>query len=573
MTRHTVVQMSENLYRIKPRLINGSLTTKEALMVQELLFEKRAQSYAPVSGIQEKAMNEGLDVTYTVDHMIIPGLEKVVKVQPSRVPIDPTYYAAGKTSVRVGSDLLACFLGALTKFEKDIVPSMPMDSFTSRGYVSMKNPQFIHALIPMMRDCGILENRDPNTGCKGREWVFHIMRQLQRTPEVPYAYIHTYVCVKLFGLVTWTGTSFRVQDDLKDFFFVNSCKTDLYPQSVFWKGPLPKGCRVCFNSQSPTPAETYKAASESLAFRGGVGSAVGCLLLSADSWGFPTHARANLELDLSLILGMEQDVVIYGCNEQRAALIVASATHYKFSHTLHFLVDRSKTLQQGTGINYVYEAPPKSVYYQRIDAPLSTTIKKKKESAVEQYDPAKVMYVGSEAYDNMISKFPTTEAFMFVCPYIPQDSTQHNMAIVKTPFDCVIGISSTKLFRRASSSDAVTLTFEKLEYLGAQDMRTRQVKVMNASLGIFFGMQRFNAYASANLVRPLASKARKIYTYEHYDNDGNSIVDYWYVDEQGHIVPEANKPQAPATTTTPTTTTTADVPPRMTEMKVEELPM
>jgi len=548
ITVHTSAQLTPNLYELRKVLTNGKPTYAESRLIQTITNEKRFKVTSPVSGIQEKSMNDGIDVTYTAEKMIVPLIEAPVEVPVSRITIDPKYHGEGRTGVRVGSDLLSGFLSSLTKWEGEIVPSMTIENFAKRGYLSMKHPDGLPSLIPLMTEAKITEGRLPTVGCRGREWAFHIMQALQKATPEAYAALHTHFCLYVCGIPQLNHAGdVIIPPDAKDSFKVTALGTKVHRLSIFWIKDIPKTCRSCFNATSPDVSMTYQAASEGMAFRGGPGSAIGSLLLSTDSWGFPSQSRAELEIDLAVILGIKNAVTIVGCNENRANYIVAAAQHYKFGHELFFHVDRTKLQPKPIeGIKYVTDIDNKTTVYYRLASPLSTTVAKKKNSAIELYDAKSVEMVANTVYDKMISEL-TRGKYVVLCPYILADNCVHHLATIRQPYDCLQILTNDKTSRMAYSEDAKKLSLKEYEWLDPAAMRKRIVLCINASLGIMFGAKNFANYGRANLVRPLTGKLKRIMTFESYDEDGNSIVNYW--DSEGDVPAshhEEGQPNAPS---------------------------
>jgi len=538
--------MTEKLFAFKAMMPLGRPSFDDGIMIQEIMIEKKFQKTSPASGIQEYALASGYDTVYTAKDMTIADVAGAQVVPVSRLPIPVHYHAVGKKTVREGSDLVAGFLSAITKWDGGIIPSTNLTSLGKRGYQSMSNPEAMLSLIPLMYDIGIADGLETKVGKKGREWAFHIMERLQRAESTMYAKLHTYLTIHVFGVAVRNPMGEILHDvSYEKSLKINQAVTTLGKTSCFWVKDLPKDCRVCYDAKAPTVEDTYNALCEGIAFRGGPGSAIGSLMTSMDTWGLPTHTRADLEIELAVLHGIKNNITCIGVPEYKKVHYIASFQHYKSKYSISFL--REKTLLESKpidGMTFVDAIDPSTTVFYHIDSPMSTGIKKKKDSAVEIYDPKQVSLISSENYDTMIGRIVPKGKYVFLCPYIPQDNCTHNITTIRIPYDAKAVISNDSTICIADSLDAVTITFRDYEWLSPAAYRQRVVRSVNGSLGIFFGAKNFACYGRANLVRPPKGKLKRLIAFEHYDTDGMVQVDYWDKDEPSTQI------GAPTTTTT-----------------------
>jgi len=335
--------MTERLFQYKAFMVKGRPSFEQSTLINEVIVEKRFQKASPASGIQEYALASGCETTYSASSMKIEEIAGDQIIPVSRLPIPLHCHATAKKTVREGSDLVACFLAAITKWEGSIVPSTNLNILGRRGYSSMTHYEGMVTLIPLMHDAGIGSDLDARTGKKGREWAFHIMEKLQKAEITPYAMLHTYLTIHVFGIAVRNNQgeimhSPAYQKSLK----ITSASTTLGSTSCFWVGDIPKDCRQCFNAVAPTVEETYNAFCEGMTFRGGPGSAIGCLMMSIESWGLPTQTRADLEMELAILHGMKGDITCIGVPEYKKMHYVASFQHYKSQSRLYFIRDKKQ---------------------------------------------------------------------------------------------------------------------------------------------------------------------------------------------------------------------------------------
>jgi len=240
--------------------------------------------------------------------------------------------------------LMACFLSSTTRWDKNTIsPALDYTAIAKKQFLNIPYADMIIGVVPLMRECGIGVGLAPGLGMKGREWAYHVMQKLQVSDAKAYAMLHTHLAVNVFGL--WeirNGSAYCKNDKLKENFLVTSLATPAFDVSIFWTLDLPKDHRASYPVASPTQADCYQAVAESSMFRGGSNSAMGSLMLTIGSWGFPTKGRADLEQDLSIVLGIENNVCISGCDENQAPFFVSAANHYGFKYNLEFEVPKTR---------------------------------------------------------------------------------------------------------------------------------------------------------------------------------------------------------------------------------------
>jgi len=271
-------------------------------------------------------------------------------------------------------------------------------------------------------------------------------------------------------------------------------------------------------------------------------------MMSIESWGLPTQTRADLEMELAILHGIKGDITCIGVPEYKKMHYVASFQHYKNPSRLFFIRDKKQLENKPVdGVNHVDDLDESTTLFYHVESPMSTGVKKKKDSAVEIYDPKQVSQISSENYDTLIQRLaPGKQRYVFLCPYIPNDQCTHSISFIRMPFDAQAVITNDRSIQIADSFDAKIIKFRDYAWQTPIGYRSVVVKSINASLGIFFGAKNFACYGRANLVRPPKGKLKKMVAFESYDIDGNVQVDYWDQDE-----PHTQK-GAPTTTTTNT---------------------